>query len=94
MRYRDDETMPRRMPDTPKCPVLLQAGHGIRYLSPASTPVREAVETSAAVLRSWRFQVDFGQHMFRRLNCLAGADDERLADLNEAFRDPAGTDVF
>ena len=43
----------------------------------------------ARVLRGWGFEVDYGKHAFDRVGFLAGTDDARAADLNEAFADPA-----
>ena len=48
----------------------------------------------ARVLRGWGFEVDYGKHAFDRVGFLAGTDDARAADLNEAFADPAVRAVF
>jgi muramoyltetrapeptide carboxypeptidase len=40
------------------------------------------------VLTSWGLQVELGEHVFDRLGYLAGRDEDRVADLNDAFRDP------
>jgi muramoyltetrapeptide carboxypeptidase len=73
----------------PVVPAPLQPGDTIRFVSPASTPDRDAVEASAALLEQWGLKVDYGPHAFRKLAYLAGTDEERLADLNGAIRDPA-----
>ncbi|OLP62168.1 LD-carboxypeptidase [Xaviernesmea oryzae] len=70
-------------------PPKLQPGDLIRFVSPASTPERDNVMARAAVLESWGFRVDIAPHAFDRSGFLAGSDDDRLADLNEAFKDPA-----
>jgi muramoyltetrapeptide carboxypeptidase len=75
-------------------PALLQPGDKIRFVSPASTPDRDAVEASAELLRSWGFQVDFGPNAFRKVNYLAGTDEERLSDFNDALRDPEVRAIF
>jgi muramoyltetrapeptide carboxypeptidase len=68
-------------------PSRLVPGDKIRFVSPASTPNKEDVEASAELLRSWGFRVDFGPNAFRKLNYLAGTDEERLSDFNDALRD-------
>lgn len=86
--------MPSRNRDTLASPRPLQAGDKVRFVSPASTPDREAVEASAALLGAWGLKVDFGEHAFRKLAYLAGTDEERLADLNDAICDPAVRAIF
>lgn len=68
-------------------PGRLRVGDKIRFVSPASTPQREAVLRGAARLEAWGLRVDFGEHAFRKAGYLAGTDDDRLADINTAFRD-------
>ncbi len=75
-------------------PRRLRAGDKVRFVSPASTPDREAVLARAAILESWGLEVDFGEHAFRKTWYLAGTDEERLADLNAALRDPAVRAIF
>ncbi|MDC9810346.1 MULTISPECIES: S66 peptidase family protein [Rhizobium] len=75
-------------------PPRLKAGDKIRFVSPASTPEKEAVLARAKVLESWGFHVDFGSHAFDKFGYLAGRDEDRLADLNEALRDPEVRAIF
>ena len=75
-------------------PAPLRPGDLIRFVSPASTPARDDVEASADLLRSMGNAVDFGPNAFNKLNYLAGTDDERLADLNDALRDPKVRAIF
>lgn len=75
-------------------PAPLRPGDLIRFVSPASTPDRVAIEASAAELRTRGFRVDFGTHAFRKMAYLAGTDDERLDDLNAALRDPEVRAIF
>ena len=75
-------------------PRKLKPGDKIRFVSPASTPDREQVLRRAAILERWGFSVDFGPHAFSQRGFLAGTDEERLADLNAALRDPAVRAVF
>lgn len=40
------------------------------------------------MLRDWGLQVEIAPHAFDQFGFLAGRDEDRLADLNDAFRDP------
>ncbi len=75
-------------------PTRLQAGDRVRFVSPASTPDREGVLRRARILESWGLQVEFGQHAFAAFGYLAGRDEDRLADLDQAFRDPGVRAIF
>ncbi|WP_197679754.1 S66 peptidase family protein [Microlunatus soli] len=72
----------------------LQAGDRVRLLSPASTPDEDLVARGVALLRQWGLQVEIGQHAFDRAGYLAGNDPDRLADLNDALRDPNIRAIF
>src|SRR5215472_2438401 len=86
------------MPPTPQSimmehtivkPPRLRPGDRVRFVSPASTPDSEEVAFGARMLESWGFRVEFGAHCFDRLgHYLAGNDEDRLADFNNALRDP------
>jgi muramoyltetrapeptide carboxypeptidase len=75
-------------------PAPLRPGDLIRFVSPASAPNRDHVEWSADLLRGMGYAVDYGRNAFNKLNYLAGTDDERLADLDEAMRDPKVRAIF
>jgi len=79
---------------TPVSPTPLRPGDLIRFVSPASTPPRDEVDESAEYLRGLGYAVDFGPNAFNKLNYLAGSDDERLSDLNDALRDPKVRAIF
>ncbi len=72
----------------------LRPGDKIRFVSPASTPDRNSVSATAAKLMTWGLSVDYGQYVFNQMGYLAGTDEERLADLNAAFRDEEVRAVF
>lgn len=57
-------------------------------VSPASWSEPAQIEESIAVIESWGFRPRVGAHVHDRLGYLAGADEDRLADLNEAICDP------
>ena len=75
-------------------PPHLKPGDRVRFVSPASTPDRELVANGVDLVTSWGLQVELGGHVFDSLGYLAGADEDRLADLNDAFRDPGVRAVF
>ena len=75
-------------------PPRLKPGDKVRFVSPASTPQREAVLRCAQRLEAWGLRVDFGEHTFRKVGYLAGTDDERLADINAALRDDDVRAIF
>ena len=66
----------------------LREGDLVRLVSPASFPDQAGVDECVATLESWGLRCDTGNHVFDRLGYMAGADSDRLADLNDAFRDP------
>jgi muramoyltetrapeptide carboxypeptidase len=76
------------MSETLKGP-RLQRGDRVRIVSPASPPQKGDVAFGARMLESWGLQVEIGRHCFDRFgHYLAGSDEDRLADMNEALRDP------
>ncbi len=72
----------------------LRDGDLIRYVSPASTPEKQTTLKRAQALEALGFQIDFGPHAFSKYAWMAGTDDERIADLNNAFRDPQERAIF
>lgn len=72
----------------------LRPGDRVRFVSPASPPDREAVGRGAELLEAWGLQVEIARHAFDSVGYLAGDDADRLADLNDALRDPAVRGVF
>lgn len=69
-------------------PAMLKAGDTVRFVSPASPPDKEGVYKRAEIYRGWGLKVEIGEHAFAESGYLAGTDQERLADLNDALRDP------
>jgi muramoyltetrapeptide carboxypeptidase len=65
----------------------LRKGDCVRFVSPASTPDRAATLVRARALQAIGLEVDFAPHAFAENGWFAGTDEERLADLNAAFRD-------
>ena len=67
----------------------LRPGDVVRIVSPASTPDADGVAAAQAELESWGLHVQLGAHFFDTFGYMAGRDEDRVEDLNEAFRDPA-----
>ena len=67
----------------------------MRFVSPASPPDRDKVASGARILESWGLKVEIGAHVFdRRGHFLAGSDEDRLADINDALQDPGVRAIF
>ena len=75
-------------PDEPLLSPVVHPGDRVRLVSPASFPTREWLAESVAILEGWGLVVEVGDHALDEWGYMAGRDDERLADLNAAFRDP------
>jgi muramoyltetrapeptide carboxypeptidase len=72
-----------------RLPARVVAGDKVRLLSPATYPEPEWIEESVRILEGWGLIAEVGEHALARWGYMAGRDSGRLADLNEAFRDPA-----
>ncbi|WP_427893145.1 S66 peptidase family protein [Kribbella sp. GL6] len=75
-------------------PPHVNPGDRVRFVSPASTPDRELVAHGVDLVTSWGLQVELGTHAFDIHGYLAGTDEDRLADLNDAIRDPGVRAIF
>ena len=67
----------------------------MKFVSPASTPSQEGIRRGTAILAGWGLSVEIGTHAFdARGHYLAGRDEDRLADINDALRDPGIRAIF
>ncbi|NUT08298.1 MAG: LD-carboxypeptidase [Hamadaea sp.] len=72
----------------PVRPTALVAGDLVALVSP-SGPVRSVrADAAVGVLTGWELRTRLGRHALARTGYLAGTDEQRLADLNDAFADP------
>src|SRR5262245_62590218 len=71
-----------------RVPKLLRQGDLVRLVSPASTPDEDRVTRSVKLLESLGLRVGLGRHVFDKFGYLAGRDEDRLTDINEALADP------
>lgn len=70
-------------------PPRLRPGARVVVVSPSSWPdSREALDPLLATLASWGLQPEAAPHVADRRGYMAGTDDDRLADLDAALRDP------
>jgi muramoyltetrapeptide carboxypeptidase len=60
----------------------------VRVVSPASFPGAEWAAQVVDTLAGWGLRAELGAHALDQRGFLAGADEDRLADLNDALRDP------
>jgi muramoyltetrapeptide carboxypeptidase len=66
----------------------LRDGDRVRLVSPASFPSAHWADQVVATLAGWGLRAEMGTHALDQRGYLAGRDEDRLADLNAAFRDP------
>ncbi|MEU4420990.1 LD-carboxypeptidase [Actinoplanes sp. NPDC024001] len=66
----------------------LRPGDLARIVSPSSPPGRAEVARGVQLLSSWGLRVELGEHVFEQWGYMAGRDEQRVADLNAALRDP------
>jgi muramoyltetrapeptide carboxypeptidase len=78
-------------------PSRLKAGDKVAVVSPAGAVVPELLDAGLETLTSWGLSVDVGKHARDRhptFSYLAGTDEARAADLQEAWCDPSVSAVF
>lgn len=75
-------------------PPRVRPGDRVRLVSPASFPDAEWLRTSVRTLESWDLVVEVGEHAMDQFGYMAGRDEDRLADLNDAFQDPGVRAIF
>lgn len=70
-----------------RCAVL-KPGDLVRLVSPASYPDKAYLDRYITTLVGIGLRCDAGEHVLSQYGYMAGTDDERLSDLNDALRDP------
>lgn len=75
-------------------PPKLKPGDKVRFVSPASTPDKQAVMRSVEMLASLGLNAEVAPHVFDEYGYLAGKDKDRLSDINDALRDPSVKAIF
>jgi len=72
----------------PLRPHVLRPGDVVMLASPSGPTRPERVARGVELLNHWGLQVRLAPNVYARTGYLAGTDDQRLADLNHALRDP------
>src|SRR5262245_48539922 len=70
-------------------PAKLKPGDRVRFVSPASPVPKDSINPK--VLEDLGLIVEYGKHVYdvdNTIDYLAGKDEDRMADINEALRDP------
>lgn len=75
-------------------PPPLRPGDVIRFVAPAGPADPDGVRRARELMEAKGFKVVVPESIGRRRGYLAGSDDERVAELNEALRDPNARGVF
>jgi muramoyltetrapeptide carboxypeptidase len=76
-------------------PPLLAKGDTIAIVAPASPPDKpEIIDEAIARLMKCGFKIKPGKFLRQRIGYLAGSDEERAADINDAFADPGVKGIF
>ncbi len=74
---------------TPLRPSVLRPGDRVMLVSPSGPTRADRVARGIELLTGWGLDVVTAPNVFAQHHYLAGADELRLADLNQALRDPA-----
>ncbi|MFX3622500.1 MAG: LD-carboxypeptidase [Ectobacillus sp.] len=75
-------------------PPALKQGDAVMIVAPAGPVKQKNVLAMKAYLEQFGLTVWLGQHIFAQQGFLAGSDNERLSDLQEAFANPDVKAIF
>lgn len=75
-------------------PARLRGGATVALIAPAGPFPEEKLANARKNFETLGFKVKEGQNLYARNGYLAGTDEQRLADLHEAFRDPEADAVW
>jgi muramoyltetrapeptide carboxypeptidase len=70
-------------------PRALREGDAVAVVAPAGPVEAGQLDRGLAALESWGLRPVVAPHVYERQGYLAGSDDERLADLTAAWKDPS-----
>ncbi|MER3470100.1 MAG: LD-carboxypeptidase [Chitinophagaceae bacterium] len=70
-----------------KIPPYLKAGSVVGITSPAGFITMEEIQPAVAVLKSWGFEIKYGNTIGKRDFTFGGTDEERLNDLQQILDD-------
>jgi len=66
----------------------LQPNQTVGVIAPASPVNQSEISEGLKLLESFPLKIKLGEHIFDRLNYLAGSDNDRVADFHQMFSDP------
>lgn len=69
-------------------PSPIQPGDLVAVVAPSGPPSEELVRLGLHFMKRKGFNIVTGRHLSKRYGYLAGTDDERIEDLNDALRNP------
>jgi len=72
----------------------LQPNQTVGIIAPSSPVNQSEISEGLNLLESFPLEVKLGEHLFDRLNYLAGADHDRVSDLHQMFSDPDIKAIF
>nr|WP_211240635.1 LD-carboxypeptidase [Hamadaea tsunoensis] len=72
----------------PLRPAALAAGDLVALVAPSGPVPADRADAAVGVLTGWGLRTRLGEHALGRAGYLAAGDEQRLADLNAALRDP------
>ncbi len=75
-------------------PQALKPGAIIRIVSPASPLAKDKVQPARELLETQGYRVQLGKHAFAKDHYLAGTDQQRAQDIQDAFDDPSVDAVY
>lgn len=68
-------------------PPFLKEGDTIAIIAPAGAVDEEKILKASAYFKNAGYKVKLGKSLFKTFRCMAGTDEERADDLNNAFAD-------
>lgn len=76
-------------------PAALKPGDTIRLVAPSSPPKdRASLESAIVALKKLGYQVKYSDAIFGRMGYLAGSDEERASDFQNAFSDESAQAIL
>ena len=78
----------------PIIPPLLKPGDRVSVIAPSGVVKESRIEKGISLIEAWGLVVERGPHLYSSDGHLAGSDEERLNDLQEALDDESVKAVF
>lgn len=72
----------------------LQPNQTVGIIAPASPVNKSEISEGVKLIKSFPLKIKQGEHIFNRMNYLAGSDNDRISDLHQMFSDPEIKAIF